>query len=215
MGNKTSPRVFRTGIYLPHEGSWFANKGCYPDLLLKDHNIRTYLNKKYYSLAMISSVNISMVQKNFVVGVRCKFPGVLVGKSGKEIKVICEDLAKIVGSEVSVKVFDIKKPDVDAALIAQNIAIELKKRGSSGKRIMKRYGQNAMKSGALGIRIECKGRINGAEIARTEVFCLGAVPRQKLRANIDYRAATSFSSSGATGVKVMVYKGDIIERKGI
>ena len=135
-------------------------------------------------------------------------PSIVVGKKGAEITVISEHLKKITKKQVRIKVFDVKKPEISAPIVAKEIANEMRKKSSSTKRLMKKYVQNAMKNGALGIRVECSGRLTGAEIARTEWYQEGAVPRQKLRAQIDYASQPSFASWGCSGVKVWVYKGD-------
>lgn len=207
MGNKICSKAMRLGIYLPHDANWYADKNNFSNILLEDFRIREYLEKKVKD-AIISRIVINRTLDFVEIKIHCMKPSIVVGKKGAEIANISEYLKKLSKKEVRLKVFDVKKPEINAAIVGREIANEMRKKISSTRRIMKKYVQNAMKNGALGIRVECSGRLGGAEIARTEWYQEGAVPRQKLRAFIDYASIPSQASWGTSGVKVWIYKGD-------
>lgn len=212
MGNKISPNTFRLGIFRQHDAIWFSHKD-FAKILSQDWTIREFLKNKFEESAGITKIFISRVKGHVEVMLKCLQPSIVIGKKGGEINSIVASLEKQLGCEVRIKIFDIKKPEIDASAIALRISEELKRKGSSSRRIIKRYVQLAMKNGVLGIRIECKGRLGGIEIARTDWFQEGAVPRQKLRANIDYANIHSKAKWGTCGVKVWVYNGDIVVKK--
>lgn len=212
MGNKISPNTFRLGIFKQHDSVWFAHKD-FSKFLLQDWIIREFLKSKFEETAGITKIFISRVKGHVEIILKCLQPSIVIGKKGGEINSVVTSLEKKLGCEVKIKIFDIKKPEIDASAIALRISEELKRKSSSSRRVIKRYIQLAMKNGAFGVRIECKGRLGGVEIARTDWFQEGAVPRQKLRANIDYANVHSKAKWGTSGVKVWIYNGDIVVKK--
>lgn len=212
MGNKVSPNTLRLGIYRRHESEWFAQKD-FSKFLYDDWCIRQFLKKKFEETAGIVKILISRTKGVVEVVIKCLQPSVIIGKKGGEINLIVSSLEKKLGCEVKIKIFDVKKADTNAQAVALKISEELKRKGANSRRIIKRYVQLATKNGALGVRIECKGRLGGIEIARTDWFQEGSVPRQKLRANIDYACVCSMAKWGTSGVKVWIYNGEIVSRK--
>lgn len=210
MGNKSSVRALRLSISQPFDADWFAEKGEFAKTLHEDVKLREYLQKNF-AQAVISRIFISRVKDAVTINVQCVKPAYIIGKKGVEIEAVTKKLKSIAeGKDVQLKIFDIKKPELTAACVAKDVAIELAKKGAACRRVIKKFVNNSRKNGAIGIRIECSGRLGGAEIARTEWYQEGAVPRQKFRANIDYSEQSSYSSCGLSGVKVWIYKGDIV-----
>jgi len=214
MGNKSTPIALRVGWFQPHQALWHTNKKMFANILSEDMKIREHVSKKFHS-AVISDLTIGRTTNAIELKITCQRPSVIVGKKGAEIEIFTSELQKMTGKEIKLRVLEIKKPEISAHVIAREMAIELKKRGASPKRVMKKLVQQARKFGALGIRIECKGRLAGAEIARTEWHQEGAVPRQKFRANINYATETSHAAWGDSGVKVWVYLGDTLDPKNL
>lgn len=209
MGNKSSARALRLGISQPFDADWYAEPRAFAKVLQEDMSIREYLEKSLKS-AGITRVVISRLRDFVELKITCLKPSIIVGKKGSEIESISKYISKMINKEVRLKVFDIKRPELNSAAVARDIAFEMAKKGVSTRRLIKRYVQQAKRAGALGARIECSGRLAGAEIARTEWYQEGAVPRQKLRANIEYSEQKSLSAWGTSGVKVWIYKGDVV-----
>ena len=208
MGQKVNPISLRLGINRTWDSRWFAD-GNYATLLHEDLRIRKFLHTKLVQ-AGISKVIIERPAKKARVTIHTARPGVVIGKKGADIEVLRRAISKMTGSEVHLNIVEVRKPEIDGQLVAENIAQQLERRVSI-RRAMKRSVQSAMRMGAGGIRINCAGRLGGAEIARTQWYREGRVPLHTLRANIDYGEATAFTTYGATGVKVWIYKGDIMD----
>lgn len=208
MGQKVNPTGLRLGINRTWDSRWFSDAD-YAKLLLADIEMRKFLEKKL-AAAGISHIVIERPAKKARVTIYCARPGVVIGKKGQDIETLKKDLTKLAGnSEVSVNIVEIRKPETDAKLVAENVAQQLEKR-ISFRRAMKRAVQSALRQGAEGIKISCGGRLGGAEIARTEWYHEGRVPLHTLRADIDYGQATAFTTYGTCGVKVWIYKGEIL-----
>lgn len=207
MGHKVNPIGLRVGINRTWDSRWFATKD-YAKLLHEDLTIREYLSKKLQQ-AGVSKIIIERPAKRARVTIHTARPGVVIGKKGADIEKLRQDLVRMTGGEASLNIVEIRKPEVDAKLVAENIASQLERRVAF-RRAMKRAVQNAMRLGALGIRINCGGRLGGAEIARTEWYREGRVPLHTLRADVDYGQATAQTTYGACGVKVWVFKGEIM-----
>ena len=209
MGQKVNPIGLRLGINRTWDSRWYANKDKYADLLHEDLRIRKYLRKRL-AQAGVSKIVIERPAKKARVTIHTARPGVVIGKKGQDIENMRKDLQKMTGNDVSLNIIEIRKPEVDAQLVAENIAQQLERRVAF-RRAMKRAVQAAMRLGAGGIRINCAGRLGGAEIARTEWYREGRVPLHTLRADIDYGEGTAKTTYGICGVKVWIYKGDIME----
>ena len=209
MGQKINPIGFRLGINRTWDSRWYANTGEYGKLLHEDIKIREYL-KKELKQAAVSKVVIERPAKLCRVSVYAARPGVIIGKKGADIEKLRAKLATITDSEVKLNIVEIRKPEIDATLVAQSIAQQLERR-IAFRRAMKRAVQSAMRLGAEGIRINCSGRLGGAEIARREWYREGRVPLHTLRADVDYGTAEAQTAYGICGVKVWVFKGEILE----
>ncbi len=208
MGQKVNPIGLRVGINRTWDSRWFANPRDYGAMLHEDLRIREYLMKRL-SQAGVSRVVIERPTKRARITIHSARPGVVIGKKGADIEKLRVELARMTDSEVHLNIVEIRKPELDARLVAENIAQQLARR-IAFRRAMKRAVQSAMRLGAEGIRIQCGGRLGGAEIARTEWYREGRVPLHTLRADIDYGQATSFTPYGTCGVKVWVFKGEIM-----
>ncbi len=208
MGQKVNPIGLRLGINRTWDSRWYA-EGNYAVLLHEDLKIRKYLQKKLVQ-AGISKVIIERPAKKARVTIHTARPGVVIGKKGADIEKLRVEISKMTGSDVHLNIVEVRKPEIDAQLVAENIAQQLERRVTV-RRALKRAVQSAMRMGAGGIRINCGGRLGGAEIARIQWYREGRVPLHTLRANIDYGESTGFTTYGATGVKVWIYKGDIME----
>ena len=207
MGQKVNPIGLRVGINRTWDSRWFAGRD-YAQLLHEDLKLKEYLRDRL-AQAGISKIVIERPAKKARVTIHSARPGVVIGKKGADIEKLRSDLAKMTGSEVSLNIVEIRKPEIDAKLIAENIAQQLERRVAF-RRTMKRAVQSAMRLGALGIRINCSGRLGGAEIARMEWYREGRVPLHTLRAEIDFGDATAKTTYGTCGVKVWVFKGEIM-----
>ena len=207
MGQKVNPIGLRVGINRTWDSRWFAGKS-YPKLLHEDLQIRQFLEKEC-AQAGVSRVIIERPARRARVTLHTARPGVVIGKKGADIERLRAKLARMTGNEVSLNIVEIRKPEIDARLVAENIANQLERRVAF-RRAMKRAVQNAMRLGAQGIRINCAGRLGGAEIARTEWYREGRVPLHTLRADVDYGTATAHTTYGTCGVKVWVFKGEIL-----
>jgi len=208
MGQKVNPIGLRLGVNRTWDSRWYADAD-YGDLLHEDLRIRSYLTKRL-SQAGVAKVVIERPAKKARVTIHTARPGVVIGKKGADIEKLRQDVAKLTESEVHINIVEIRKPEIEAQLVAENIAQQLERRVAF-RRAMKRAVQSAMRLGALGIRINCGGRLGGAEIARTEWYREGRVPLHTLRADIDYGTTTAKTAYGACGVKVWVFKGEIME----
>jgi small subunit ribosomal protein S3 len=207
MGQKVNPIGLRVGINRTWDSRWFAGKD-YAQLLHEDLRLKDYLKDRLQQ-AGVSRIIIERPAKKARVTIHSARPGVVIGKKGADIEKLRSDLAKMTGSEVSLNIVEIRKPEIDAKLIAENIAQQLERRVAF-RRTMKRAVQSAMRLGALGIRINCSGRLGGAEIARMEWYREGRVPLHTLRAEIDFGESTAKTTYGTCGVKVWVFKGEIM-----
>ena len=208
MGHKVNPVGFRLGINRTWDSRWFADDK-YGDLLYEDIRLRNYLFDRL-SQAGVSRVVIERPAKRARVTIHSARPGVVIGKKGADIEKLRQELSRMTGSDVNLNIVEIRKPEIDAKLVAENICNQLERR-IAFRRAMKRAVQSAIRLGALGIRINCGGRLGGAEIARTEWYREGRVPLHTLRADIDYGEATAFTAYGTCGVKVWVFKGEIMD----
>ena len=211
MGQKVNPHGLRVGVIKEWDSKWYA-EGEFADYLVEDYNIRKYLKKKLYS-AGVAKIEIERASDRVRVIIHTAKPGVIIGKGGAEIEVTKAELAKMTGKKVLIDIKEIKRPDKDAQLVAENIAQQLENRVSF-RRAMKSCMGRTMKSGALGIKTCCAGRLGGADMARTEFYSEGTSPLQTLRADIDYGFAEADTTYGKVGVKVWIYKGEVLPTKG-
>ncbi len=209
MGQKVNPIGLRLGVNRTWDSRWYAEGKAYGDLLHEDLELRGMLQRRL-SGAGVSRIVIERPAKKARITIHTARPGVVIGKKGADIEKLRVDLARKTGSEVSLNIVEVRKPEIDAALVAENIAQQLERRVGF-RRAMKRAVQNAMRLGAQGVRVMCGGRLGGAEIARTEQYLEGKVPLHTLRADVHYGTATAKTTYGTCGVKVWVYKGDIME----
>lgn len=209
MGNKINPIGLRLGINRTWDSRWFADGSSYGDLLLEDLELRKMLEKRLAG-AGVSRIIIERPAKKARITIHSARPGVVIGKKGADIEKLRSEVASMTGSEVSLNIVEVRKPEIDANLVAENIAQQLERRVGF-RRAMKRAVQSAMRLGAQGVRVMCGGRLGGAEIARTEQYHEGSVPLHTLRADIQYGTATAQTTYGACGVKVWIYRGDIME----
>ena len=207
MGQKVNPIGLRLGINRTWDSRWFADDN-YADLLHEDLRIRKYLRQRLQQ-AGVSRIVIERPAKKARITIHTARPGVVIGKKGADIEKLRSALQSMTGSEVHLNIVEIRKPEIDATLVAENIASQLERRVAF-RRAMKRAVQSAMRLGANGIRINCGGRLGGAEIARTEWYREGRVPLHTLRADVDYGEATAKTTYGTCGVKVWVFKGEIL-----
>ncbi len=210
MGQKVNPIGFRLGINRTWDSRWFAGDDDFADMLHEDLELREMLTERLHQ-AGLSRVVIERPAKKARITIHTARPGVVIGKKGADIEVLRRELSQRTGADVNLNIVEIRKPEIDATLVAENIAQQLERR-IAFRRAMKRAVQSAMRLGAEGIRINCAGRLGGAEIARTEWYREGQVPLHTLRADIDYGTATAQTTYGACGVKVWVYRGEILER---
>ncbi len=207
MGQKVNPIGLRLGVNRTWDSRWFADSG-YAKLLHEDLRLREYLHKRL-SQAGVARIVIERPAKRARITIHTARPGVVIGKKGADIEKLRRDLQQMTGDEVHLNIVEIRKPEIDARLVAENIAQQLERRVAF-RRAMKRSVQSAMRLGAQGIRIMCGGRLGGAEIARSETYREGRVPLHTLRADIDYGEATARTTYGTCGVKVWVFKGEIL-----
>jgi small subunit ribosomal protein S3 len=209
MGQKVHPRGFRLGVIKPWRSRWYAERKAFPALLKEDETIRKYLHQRL-GHAAVSEIEIDRKPQKIVVTVHTARPGVVIGKQGAEVDKLRDELAHLTKSEVSINVEEVKRPELDAQLVGDNVAHQLQQR-ISFRRAMKRAVQGAMRAGAEGIRIKVGGRLGGAEIARVEGYHEGRVPLHTLRADIDYGLAEARTTYGVIGVKVWVFRGEVRE----
>ncbi len=212
MGQKVNPHGLRVGVIKDWDSRWYASDADFSDYLVEDYNIRKYLKKKLAS-AGVSKIEIERASDRIRVIVFTAKPGVIIGKGGAEIDKTRAEIEKMTGKKVKMDITEIKRPDRDAQLVAENIAQQLENRVSY-RRAMKSCMGRTMKAGALGIKASCAGRLGGADIARTEFYSEGTIPLQTLRADIDYGFAEADTTYGKVGVKVWIYKGEVLPVKG-
>ena len=212
MGQKVNPHGLRVGVIKDWNSRWYANDQDFSDFLVEDQKIRKFLKKKLAS-AGVSKIEIERASDRVKVIIYTAKPGFIIGKGGTEIEVTKNEIAKLTGGKkVLVDIKEIKRPDRDAQLVAENIAQQLENR-ISFRRAMKSCMGRTMKAGALGIKSACSGRLGGADIARTEFYSEGTIPLQTLRADIDYGFAEADTTYGKVGVKVWIYKGEVVPTK--
>jgi small subunit ribosomal protein S3 len=212
MGQKVHPNGFRVGVIRDWNTRWFASKKDFADYLIEDHKIREFVKKEYFA-ASISRIEIDRASGKLAVAIYTARPGMLIGKGGAGIETIRDAIAKEIGKPIQVNIMEIRDSESDAQLVAENIAAQLEKR-TSFRRAMKQSLSRAMsKPGVKGIKIMCSGRLGGAEIARSESYREGSIPLQTLRADIQYGFAEAKTTYGRIGIKVWVYKGEVLRRK--
>lgn len=209
MGQKVNPIGLRLGIVKTWESRWYAGKN-YADYILEDYNIRKFIKKKLYH-AGISKVEIERSAKRVRLRIFTSRPGIVIGKKGTEIALLKKELEKIVSHEVIIDIQEVRKPELDAQLVAENIALQIERRVAF-RRAMKRGISSAMRFGAEGIKIICSGRLGGAEMARTEQYREGRIPLHTLRADIDYGFVEALTTYGIIGIKVFIFKGEILKK---
>ena len=209
MGQKVNPHGLRVGIIKGWDTQWIADKKDFSKFIKEDYDIRTHLKKKYFQAA-ISKITIERAANKVSVTIYTAKPGILIGKSGGEVDVMKKDLAKLAPNRnININISEVKKPDADAQLLAESVAAQLEKRASF-RRSMKQAIGKAMRTGVKGMKIMVGGRLDGAEIARSEHYHEGSIPLQTLRADIDYGTAEAHTTFGVIGVKVWIYKGEIL-----
>ena len=211
MGQKVSPHGLRVGIIKDWSSKWYANKQNFADYLVEDNKIRKYL-KETLKTAGISSINIERKGTEVKVNVMAAKPGMIIGKAGAAIEELKKKLEKMTGKSVSLNIIEVKNLDMDAVLVAENIAAQLERR-ISFRKAMKQAMAKTMKAGAKGIKTQVSGRLGGAEIARAEHYSEGTIPLQTLRADIDYGFAEALTTYGIIGVKVWIYKGEVLPQR--
>jgi small subunit ribosomal protein S3 len=212
LGQKVHPIGFRLGISKDWESRWYSGKN-YAEFVHEDLKVRKFVKKRLFH-AGIAKVEIERTANNMRVIIRTARPGIVIGKRGAEIDVIKKQLAALTGRAVDLDIVEVRKPDVEAQLVAENVALQLERRVSF-RRAMKKAVTSALRMGAKGIKIMCAGRLGGAEIARTEWYREGRVPLHTLRADIDYGVAEGRTTFGVIGVKVLIYKGDVLQAKPV
>ena len=212
MGQKIHPNGFRVGITKDWDSRWYAKKKEFGKFLLEDHKVRKFVKDQYY-FAAIPKIEIERRGEELIILVHTARPGVLIGRKGAKVDKLKSDLETLTGRQVTLNVHEITRPELDAQLVAENVAEQLKKR-SSFRRTMKKAMELTMDRGALGVRIRCSGRLGGAEIARTEDQLRGSIPLQTLDADVDYGFAEALCNYGKIGVKAWVYRGHFGARPG-
>ena len=213
MGQKVHPTGFRVGVIRDWNSKWYADSRNFADYLVEDQKIRKFLKKKLY-LAGISKIEIERTAKAVKVNLYAAKPGIIIGKGGAGVESVRAELKKLVGKDINLNIVEVKNVDLDAQLVAENIANQLERR-ISFRRAMKQCMQKSVKAGALGIKTSVSGRLGGADMARTEFYKEGNIPLQTLRADIDYGFAEADTTYGKIGVKVWIYKGEILPEKKV
>ncbi len=209
MGQKVHPVGFRLGIIRTWESKWYAEKN-YAQLVHEDIKLRNYLKKRLYH-AGISKIEIERAANKAKVNISAARPGIIIGKKGSEVEALKQELAKLTDKEVFINIQEVRKPEIDAQLVAENVALQMERRVAF-RRAMKKAVTQSLKFGALGIKIECSGRLGGAEMSRREWYREGRVPLHTLRADIDYGFAEAKTTYGIIGVKVLIFKGEILSK---
>ena len=212
MGQKVNPHGLRVGVIKDWDSRWFANKSDFGDTLVEDYNVRKFIKKNLYA-AGVPKIEIERFADKVRIHIHCAKPGVVIGRGGAEIEKLRAQLEKMLNKQVYVNIVEVKQPDMDATLVAENIAQQLERR-IAFRRAMKQAVGRTMRLGAKGIKIACSGRLGGAEIARKESFREGSIPLHTLRADIDYGTAEAHTTYGRIGIKVWIFKGEVLpERK--
>ncbi|MBO7667221.1 MAG: 30S ribosomal protein S3 [Firmicutes bacterium] len=211
MGQKVNPKGFRIGVIRDWDSRWYANNKDFKNYLYEDYQVRKYVKEKLYSSG-VSKVDIERTGGRVKINVFTAKPGIVIGRGGQEVEVLRQELENMTGKKVSVNITEIKRPELDAQLVAESVAASLEKR-IAFRRAMKQTVGRTMRMGAGGIKIMCAGRLAGAEIARTEWYAEGKVPLHTLRADIDYGFAEANTAYGKIGIKVWIYKGEVLPKK--
>lgn len=213
MGQKVCPIGLRIGIIKTWDSKWYAEKNKYTELLHEDIKIRSLIKKEFYQAA-ISKIELERAASERVrIIINAARPGMIIGRKGQEIEILRSKLSKLTGKNIYLDIREVKRPETDAQLVAENAALQIERRVAY-RRVMKRVISSALRLGALGIKIMCAGRLGGAEIARKEWYREGRVPLATLRADIDYGFAEAETTYGRIGIKVWIFKGEILESKG-
>lgn len=212
MGQKVNPYILRIGILRTWQSMWFARSKDYPRFINEDYRIRKYIKGKFKHAA-ISKIIIERLAEKVKIRILTARPGIIIGRHGADIERLREDINNIVKNEVSIDIEEIKEPMWDAQLVAENVALQLEKR-IGFRRAIKRAIEQSMSSGAKGIKISCSGRLGGAEMSRTETYKQGKIPLSTFRADIDYALAESLTTYGLIGIKVWIYKGEVLAKPG-
>lgn len=213
MGQKVSPFLLRIGIIKNWNSRWFAKKNNFAKFVNEDYQIRTFIKKKFKQAA-VSRIIIERLTERVRIRIHSARPGIIIGRHGADIERLRGDLNSILKKEVSIDIEEIKNPALEAQLVGENVALQLEKR-IPFRRALKRAIENSMAAGAKGVKISCSGRLNGAEMSRTETYKQGKIPLSTLRADIDYGFAESATTFGLIGVKVWIYKGDILDKNPV
>ncbi|ONI45360.1 30S ribosomal protein S3 [Candidatus Epulonipiscioides gigas] len=213
MGQKVNPHGLRVGIIKDWDARWFADKKKFADYLVEDNKIRKFIKEKLY-VAGIDRVEIERMAGKLRVHVSTAKPGIVIGKGGASIEALRQEVQKLTEDRVSINIIQIDRPEVNAQLAAENVALQLENR-TAFRRAMKQVMGRAIKAGAKGIKVSCSGRLGGAEMARTEVYSEGTIPLQTLRADIDYGFAEADTTYGKLGIKVWIYKGEVLPQKNV
>lgn len=210
MGQKVHPHGFRVGVIKDWNAKWYANNKNFADLLIEDNTIRKYVKTKLFT-AGISKTEIERAGNRVKINIYTAKPGIVIGRGGEGVDQLKKELEKMTGKNVLINIVEVKNPEVDAQLVSENIAAQLERR-ISFRKAMKQTITRTMRAGAKGVKINCKGRLGGAEIARSEGYHEGTIPLQTLRADIDYGFAEADTTYGKIGVKVWIYKGEILPK---
>ena len=216
MGQKVHPVGMRLGVVKPHNSVWYADKNLYSEYLLKDLEVREYIRKRL-AQASVSGIEIERSAQTARITIHTARPGIVIGKKGEDVERLRQELVQLLAlqkDKVQVIIEEIRKPEIDALLVAQNVAQQLERRVQF-RRAMRRVIQNAMRLGALGIKVRVAGRLGGAEIARSEVYHEGRVPLHTLRADIDYATWAAQTTYGVLGIKVWIFKGEIFAGESV
>ncbi len=211
MGQKVNPHGFRVGVIKDWDTRWFANGKTFADNLISDYEIRKFLKKKLYA-AGIAKIEIERAAGKITVNIHTAKPGVVIGRGGAGVEALKKELNKVAGTACNINIIEVKRAETNAQLVAENVAQQLERR-ISFRRAMKQSIGRSMKAGAKGIKITCGGRLGGAEIARSESYHEGSIPLQTLRADIDYGFAEAHTTYGRIGVKVWIYKGEVLNAR--
>ncbi|MGN0612506.1 MAG: 30S ribosomal protein S3 [Porcipelethomonas sp.] len=210
MGQKVNPHGLRVGVIKDWDSRWFANKSTFGDTLVEDYNVRNYIKKNLYA-AGVPRIEIERFAEDKVrIHIHCAKPGIVIGRGGTEIEKLRQKLEKMMGKQVAVNIVEVKNPDINSKLVAEKIALDLENRVSF-RRTMKQAIGRAMRLGAKGIKVTVSGRLGGAEIARSETYHEGTIPLQTIRADIDYATAEAATTYGRLGIKVWIYKGEVLK----
>jgi len=210
LGQKVHPIGFRLGVIRTWDSKWYA-EGDYARLLHEDIKLRSYLKKRLYH-AGISKIELERAASKAKINIFAARPGIIIGKKGSEVEALKKELAKLTDKEVFINIQEVRKPEIDAQLVAENVALQLERRVAF-RRAMKKSVSQALKFGAQGIKINCSGRLGGAEMSRTEWYREGRVPLHTLRADIDYGFAEAKTTYGIIGVKVLIFKGEVLKQE--